>query len=111
MQVYKEQMQKKKKITNNMIYEYGAMSSKYSIEVDNKLTAYAAMIIQFNSVPQLIAIYSPKESAENDSWLMRTNDLQQRLDEIFGGEGEFMKYLDEHMEEIKKACKTIKKFI
>ena len=39
-----------------MIYEYGAMSSKYSIEADNKLTAYAAMIIQFNSVPQLIAI-------------------------------------------------------
>lgn len=50
-----------------MIYEYGAMSSKYSIEANNKLTAYAAMIIQFNSVPQLIAIYSPKESAENDS--------------------------------------------
>ena len=45
---------------NNMKYEYGVMSSKYSIEADNKLTAYAAMIIQFNSVPQLIAIYSPK---------------------------------------------------
>ncbi len=94
-----------------MIYEYGAMSSKYSIETDNKLTAYAAMIIQFNSVPHLIAIYSPKESAENDSWLMRTNNLQQRLDEIFGGDGEFMKYLDEHPNEIKEACKTIKKII
>ena len=60
MQVYKEQKQKKIIKTNNMIYEYGAMSSKYSIEADNKLTAYAAMIIQFNSVPQLIAIYLPK---------------------------------------------------
>ena len=96
---------------NNMKYEYGAMSSKYSIEANNKLTAYAAMIIQFNSFPQLIAIYSPKESAENDSWLMRTNDLQQRLDEIFGGDGEFEKYLDEHLDEIKKACKTIKTLI
>ena len=76
-----------------MIYEYGAMSSRYSIEADNKLTAYAAMIIQFNSAPHLIAIYSPKESAENDSWLMRTNDFKQRIDEIFGGEGEFEKYL------------------
>ena len=94
-----------------MIYEYGVMSSKYSIEADNKLTAYAAMIIQFNSVPQLIAIYSPKESAENDSWLMRINDLQQRLDEIFGGDGEFEKYLYEHPDEIKKACKTIKQII
>lgn len=94
-----------------MKYEYGAMSSKYSIEADNKLTAYAAMVVQFNSAPQLVAIYSPKESAENDSWLMRTTDLQQRLDEIFGGDGEFMKYLDEHTEEIRKACKTIKQLI
>ena len=87
------------------------MSSKYSIEADNKLTAYAAMIIQFNSVPQLIAIYSPKESAENDSWLMRTNDLKQRLDEIFGEDGGFEKYLDKHPDEIKKACKSIKQII
>lgn len=94
-----------------MIYEYGVMSSKYSIETDNKLTAYAAMIIQFNSVPHLVAIYSPKESAENDSWLMRTNDLQQRLDEIFGGDGEFMKYLNKHPNEIKEVCKTIKKLV
>ena len=42
---------------------------------------------------------------------MRTNDLQQRLDEIFGGDGEFEKYLDEHPDEIKKACKTIKQLI
>ena len=94
-----------------MIYEYGIMSNKYSIEADNKLTAYAAMIIQINAAPQLIAIYSPKESADNDSWLMRTNDLQQRLDEIFGGEGEFKKYVEEHLNEIKEAYKTIKKII
>ena len=42
---------------------------------------------------------------------MRTNDLQQRLDEIFGGDGEFEKYLDEHPDEIKKTCKTIKTLI
>lgn len=94
-----------------MIYEYGAMSSKYSIEADNKLTAYAAMIIQFHSNPFLVAIYAPEE-CKNDSWLMRTDDLETRLDEVFGGEkGAFMKYLNEHDEEIGKACKTIKKLI
>ena len=45
------------------------------------------------------------------SSIMRTNDLQQRLDEIFGGDGEFEKYLYEHPDEIKKACKTIKQII
>ena len=94
-----------------MIYEYGVMSNKYSIEADNKLTAYAYMILQFASNPFLVAIYSPKESAENDSWLMRTNDLQQRLDEIFGGDGEFAKYLDEHQKEIREVRKTLKKLV
>ena len=94
-----------------MIYEYGAMSSKYSIEAENKLTAYACMVIQFANNPFLVAIYSPKESSENDSWLMRTDDCEARLDEIFGGSGEFMKYLDEHKDEIKTAMKTIKKLV
>jgi len=94
-----------------MIYEYGAMSSKYSIEADNKLTAYAAMVIHFSSNPQLVAIYSPEE-CKNDSWLMRTDDLENRLNEIFGGEkGAFQKYLAEHKEEIVKVCKTIKQLI
>ena len=45
------------------------------------------------------------------SSIMKTNDLQQRIDEIFGGDGEFEKYLDEHSDEIKTACKTIKTLI
>ena len=94
-----------------MIYEYGAMSSKYSIEADNKLTAYAAIIIQFYKNPFLVAIYAPEE-CKSDSWLMRIDDLEARLDEIFGGEkGAFQKYLAEHDEEIGKACKTVKQLI
>lgn len=94
-----------------MIYEYGAMSSKYSIEADNKLTAYACMVLQYASNPFLVAIYSPRESAENDSWLMRTHDCEARLDEIFGGKGEFMKYLGEHPDEIREVSKTIKQLV
>ena len=33
--------------------------------------------------------------------------LAKRLDEIFGGEGSFDKYLEEHVEEIRNAYKTI----
>lgn len=93
-----------------MVFEYGAMSSKYSIEADNKLTAYAAMVIQFCHNPFLVAIYAPEE-CKNDSWLMRMDDLEARLDEIFGGEGAFQKYLAEHKEEIGAACKTVKTLI
>ena len=92
-----------------MIFEYGAMSSKYSIEADEKLTAYAAMVIHFGGNAQLVAIYSPEE-CKKDSWLMSI-PLEPRLDEVFGGEGEFFKYLEEHKDEIKAACDTIKRLI
>lgn len=93
-----------------MKFEYGAMSSKYSIEADNKLTAYAGMIIHFGNAAAMIAIYSPEESQKNDSWLF-ASPLEARLDEVFGGEGSFFKYLDEHQEEIKAAVDTIEKLI
>lgn len=92
-----------------MIFEYGAMSSKYSIEADDKLTAYACMVIHFGSSAKLIVIYSPEE-CKKDSWLMAT-PLDKRLDEVFGGEGAFFKYIEEHQEAIKAALDTIKKLI
>ena len=94
-----------------MIYEYGAMSSKFSIEADNKLTAYAGMIIHYGGNAGIIAIYSPEESSKEDSWLF-ASPLEERLDEIFGGEkGSFFKYLDEHKDEIKTAVDTIKRLV
>ena len=93
-----------------MKIEYGAMSSKYSIEADNKLTAYAGMIIHFGpKTAHMIAIYSPEE-IKHDSWLF-ASPLNKRLDEIFGGDGSFFKYLDEHMDEIKAALNTIKQLV
>lgn len=93
-----------------MKFEYGAMSSKYSIEADNKLTAYAGMIIHFG--PQsanLIALYSPEE-CKSDSWLLST-PIDKRLDEIYGGDGSFFKYLEEHKDEIKASLDTIKQLV
>jgi len=93
-----------------MKFEYGAMSSKYSIEADNKLTAYAGMIIHFG--PQsamMIALYSPEE-CKKDSWLF-ASPINKRLDEIYGGEGSFFKYLEEHQDEIKAAVDSIEQLI
>lgn len=92
-----------------MIFEYGAMSSKYSIEADDKLTAYAGMVIHFGNNAMLVALYSPEE-IKQDSWLM-ANPIEKRLDEVFGGEGAFFKYLDENKDKIKAALDTIKTII
>ena len=94
-----------------MVFEYGAMSSKYSIEAENKLTAYFAMCVHFGGNAGLIALYSPEDVVKDDSWLSPTGGTQKRLDEIFGGEGAFEKYGDEHVEEIRAAYKTIKQLL
>ena len=87
------------------------MSSKYSIEAENKLTAYAAMIMHLGPASTaLIAIYSPEESRKTDSWMFAYPTVK-RLDEVFGGEGSFFKYLDEHQDEIKKALDTIEQLV
>lgn len=94
-----------------MKIEYGAMSSRYSIEADNKLTAYCAMVLHFNRSAHLIAIYSPEE-CEKDSWLNPfTGKIAARLDEIFGGDGEFDRYLAEHEDEIKAAYESIEQLV
>ena len=89
-------------------YEYGAMSSRYSIEADNKLTAYAGMIAHFGRNNHLIALYEPQDIVKNDSWLNPLGQVAKRLDEIYGGEGSFDKYVEEHLDEIREAMDTIK---
>lgn len=88
-------------------YEYGAMSSRFSLESENKLSAYAAMCIHYNRSNHLIAIYAPEEAKE-DMWLSITGQVADRLDEIFGGEGCFDKYFEENKESIVSAYKSIK---
>ena len=93
-------------MTKKTTFEYGAMSSRFRLQTEDKFTAYAAMVLHFNSCPQLVAIYEPEDLAKQDSWLMHT-PVEQRLDEIFGGKGSFIKYLDEHKVEIKEAYQTV----
>lgn len=94
-----------------MTFEYGAMSSRYSIEAEDKRTAYVAMIVHFGRSNHLIALYEPEEIVKNDSWLNPFGQVSKRLDEIFGGEGEFDKYADGHVEEVEAALKTIKQLV
>lgn len=91
-----------------VIFEYGAVSSKFSCEATNKLTAYCAMVSHYNRQAHLIAIYSPEES-KADSWLCITGQISDRLDEIFKEEGGFDKYFESHIEEIKTCYKSIKR--
>lgn len=95
-----------------MVFEYGAVSSKYSIEADNKLTAYVGMIAHFGRSAHLIALYEPEEIVKEDSWLNPfTGKISKRLDEIFGGEGSLDKYVEEHKVEWEKAYNTIKQLV
>ncbi len=93
-----------------MVIEYGAMSSKYSIEAENKLAAYFAMCLYFGHNAGMIAIYSPEE-CKADSWLNPAGDIMPQLDKIFGGDGAFDRFAKEHAEEIRAAYGTIKQLL
>jgi hypothetical protein len=88
-------------------FEYGAMSSLYSCEAENKLTAYVIMCMHYGRNNHMIAIYSPLE-CKQDMWLSLDGKVSRRLDEIFGGVDSFDKYIEDHIDEIKACYKTIK---
>ena len=90
--------------------EYGAMSSKFSIEAESKLTAYCAICVQYQNNAFAVVIYSPDECKE-DQWASFDGKISARLDEVFGGDDAFDKYFDDHIDEIKKAYNTIKRII
>lgn len=91
-------------------YEYGAMSSKFSLKAKNKLTAYATMCLHYANSPHLVAIYSPEESKQ-DSWMSFDGKCSERLDEIFGGKDSFDKYLKENRDEIRECYKSVKRLV
>ena len=92
-------------------FEYGAMSSRYRLEAEDKRTAYCAMCMHYNRSAHLIALYEPKDIVKNDSWLNPFGKISKRLDEIFGGEGEFDKYFDSHAEQISEAYNSITQIV
>ena len=90
-------------------YEYGAMSSKYSCEAENKLTAYCTICLHYDRNAHLVALYT--EECKQDSWMSFDGKISARLDEVFGGEGAFDKYLEENVEAVKVCYKSIKQLI
>lgn len=91
-------------------YTYGAMSSKYKLEADNKLTAYATIVFHYKKQPHLVVIYTP-ESSKDDSWFNPCGKVADRLDEIFGGKDSFVNYLQNNIEAIRTCYKSIKKIV
>jgi hypothetical protein len=92
-------------------FEFGIMSSRYSCKAENKLTAYVVMCYFYGENSHMIALYEPKEIVKNDSWMCITGQVSARLDEIFGGENAFEKYIEPHIKEIKECYKSIKQLI
>jgi hypothetical protein len=90
-------------------FEYGAVSSKFSCQAENKLTAYCAMCLHFNYSAHMIALYT--EECKPDSWLNLTGAISERLDEIFGGPGAFDKYIEENKDLVAACYKTIKRLV
>nr|AKH46047.1 hypothetical protein [uncultured marine virus] len=86
-------------------YEYGAVSSRYILEAENKLTAYATIVLHYRNSPHLVVIYEPEDA---DTWFSVDGEVSDKLDNIFGGEGSFDDYLEKNMEEIKKCYASIK---
>lgn len=91
-------------------YEYGAMSSKFSLQAPDKLTAYFTMVLHYDHSAHLIAIYSPIENKE-DSWMAFDGKISDRLDEIFGGPESFDKFGEENGDAIKACYQSIKRLI
>jgi len=90
-----------------MVVEYGIMSNKWSIEAEDKLVCYAAIIIHLGSNGyNMVMLYN--EECKDDQWAFSSN-IEERLKEIFG-EGVFA-FMDKHTDEIRAALKTIKKLV
>jgi hypothetical protein len=89
--------------------EFGVMSSRYRVKAKNKFLAYSAIVIKYSTQPHLVAIYT--EKFKKDSWLNPFGECSEKLDEIFGGKGEFEKFLAENTDGIKTVFKSIERLV
>lgn len=90
----------------NQRYIYGAMGVKYALEAPDKYIAYATMNVHFQRKAHLILIYEPEECLI-DNWVNVEGKIAHKLDEIYGGEGEYDKFCDSHIPQIKECFQTI----
>jgi len=93
-----------------MIIEYGAMSSKFSVEAENKLVAYVAIILHYDRNNHLVVIYSPIE-CKSDTWANFNGQVSETLDKLFfeNSGKKFDEFVEDNKEDIRKAYETIKR--
>lgn len=90
-----------------MVVEYGIMSNRWSVEAEDKLVCYATILIHLGSYGcNIVMLYT--EECKSDRWAFSDN-IEKRLKEIFGED--VFAFMDKHIDEIKKAFKTIKKLV
>ena len=90
-----------------MVVEYGIMSNKWSVEADDKLVCYATILIHVGTNGyNMVMLFN--EECKNDQWAFSDN-TSERLKEIFGED--VFAFIDRHTDEIREACKTIKKLV
>ena len=94
-----------------MKVEYGIMSNKWEITAKDEKQAIAAIVVLLGTNAKLAVIYSPQEMREKEWSFGFAENLEARLDEIFGGKGKFMAYLDSHVEEMREVIRTQKKLV
>lgn len=90
-------------------YEYGAMSSRYSLMASEKLVAYATMVYHYDRSAHLLVIYLPEDAQKEDGWTNFSGKISDRLDEIFGGS--FDEFVEGHIDEIRECYKTIERVV
>jgi hypothetical protein len=96
-----------------MVIEFGIMSSKWSIEVDEVLVGIAAICIYLQSNAKLCMIYSPDDVREKYNLFSIGTDetLTDKINKWYVSMEAFNKYVEKHAEELQKAFKTLKKLV
>ena len=90
--------------------EYGAGSSKYSIECEDKFVGYCAILLHYANSPGAVVIYSPEE-LKKDSWVSFSGKTDENIAVLFKKFGGFEPFIKGHITEMRTAYKTIKKLV
>lgn len=88
-------------------YGIGTTDNNFTCQAEDKLTAYAAIILQFERLAHLVILYSPDEIVDNDQWFSPDGMIEEKIDALFGGDGAFELYFKDNKEKIQQCFDTI----
>lgn len=91
-----------------MEYKYSIGETVSTLEADDKMIAYAAMLAHADTDLHKMKIISP-ESSQADNWTAEDPaTAEQKALALFGGPEGFPKFLQDNHEAVIKSLKTIK---